>query len=235
MLTTNKLCSGYVDDVLVLHDVDVSVSPGEIVAILGANGAGKTTLLQTIIGTIPTRNGARALDGVTVQGWSPAKMLKSGVAIVPEGRGILVGLSVRENLEMGAYIARSRTIVARRLDAAIQMFPRLGDRRHLKAGLLSGGEQQMLAIARALMSEPRYLLLDEPSTGLAPKIVRDLMDTVRQLADRGVGVLLVEQNAKAALRIANAGHVLESGSVVLSGTAEQLQSNDEVRSAYLGV
>jgi branched-chain amino acid transport system ATP-binding protein len=235
MLTTTDLCSGYVEDVLVLRDVDVAVRPGEVVTILGANGAGKTTLLQTIVGTIPARSGAVQVNGTSVRGWSPARMLKSGVALVPEGRGILVGLSVRENLEMGAYITKSRSVVARRLEEAWQRFPRLGERRNLKAGVLSGGEQQMLAIARALMSEPRFLLLDEPSTGLAPKIVTELMTEVRELANGGVGVLLVEQNAKAALRIADGGHVLESGRVVLSGTAQELQSNDDVRSAYLGI
>ncbi len=235
MLRAEGITAGYATGAPVLHGLDLTVRPGELVALLGANGAGKTTTLRAIVGAIVPSAGDVTVDGESTAGWGPARLLRAGVALVPEGRGILVGLSVRENLRMGGYIVRDRKELDRRIAEALELFPQLGRRLQAKAGVLSGGEQQMLAVGRALMSRPRYLLLDEPSMGIAPNIVQSMMDVVRRLTDEGVGVLLVEQNARAALRVADVAHAVEAGRIVLSGSADELRDNDAVQSAYLGI
>jgi branched-chain amino acid transport system ATP-binding protein len=235
MLKAEGISAGYAAGAPVLHGIDLAVRPGELVALLGANGAGKTTTLRAIVGAVVPSEGIVTIDGETTTGWGPARMLKAGVALVPEGRGILVGLSVRENLRMGGYVVRDRKELDRRIVEALELFPQLEPRLQAKAGVLSGGEQQMLAVGRALVSRPRYLLLDEPSMGIAPKVVQSMMDVVRCLADAGTGVLLVEQNARAVLRVADVAHVVEAGRIVLSGTAEELRDNDVVQRAYLGI
>jgi branched-chain amino acid transport system ATP-binding protein len=235
MLAAERLVGGYAAGRPVLHQLDLEIAPGRLVTLLGANGAGKTTTLRGLIGTLPHIDGSVTVDGQDTRGWGPRRLLSSGVALVPEGRGILVGLTVRENLRMGGYTVRSRAELDRRIAQALEQFPSLAPRLRASAGVLSGGEQQMLAVARALMSKPRYLLLDEPSMGLAPKLVHELMDLIRGLVDGGVGVLLVEQNARAALRVADDAHVLGAGRITMSGPAAELRDHAKVQAAYLGI
>jgi branched-chain amino acid transport system ATP-binding protein len=232
LLDVKGLWGGY-GPVQVLHGIDFHVEPGEVVVILGANGAGKTTTLRAICQMISTR-GTIELDGVSLAGRSTTEVVRRGVAHVPQGRGTFPDLSVRDNLEVGAYTRRDRG-VASDLDRWFQVFPRLADRRNQLAGSLSGGEQQMLALARALMGRPRLLLLDEPSLGLAPIIVQDLFRRLGELnVDEGVTMLLVEQNASLAFQIAHRAYVLDAGQIMLSGSSEEMRSNDAVRRAYLG-
>jgi branched-chain amino acid transport system ATP-binding protein len=231
LLETQGLFAGY-DRGEVLHDVDLSVGDGEIAVVLGANGAGKTTLLRALTG-MTWRRGSIRLAGDDVTRLPTEAVAARGVAHVPQGRGTFVGLTVEENLRIGAHLQRRHE--ADELDRWLAFFPRLGERRRQKAGSLSGGEQQMLAIARALMSRPRLLLLDEPSLGLAPKITRELFTSLAGInADEGTAVLVVEQNAHLALAIGSSAVVLESGRVVTSGPAADLQHNDALRRAYLG-
>jgi branched-chain amino acid transport system ATP-binding protein len=232
MLAVSGLSAGY-GPVQVLHGLDVTVQAGEIVVILGANGAGKTTTMRAISGTI-ARAGSIALDGVELSKMSPDNIVRQGIAQVPQGRGTFSDLSVEDNLLAGAYI-RSGSVQAD-LDHWYTVFPRLKERRDQKAGSLSGGEQQMLAIARALMSKPRLLLCDEPSLGLAPIIVQDMFRVLADLnRDSGTSILLVEQNANLALKIAHRGYVLETGRIVASGAAADLQNDEAIKAAYLGV
>jgi branched-chain amino acid transport system ATP-binding protein len=215
--------------VTALHGVSLTVESGEIVSLLGANGAGKTTTLRAVSGTV-RRSGDVVLGGKRLGRATPEAVARAGVAHVPEGRGIFSELSVWENLRMGAYTVRRPDFAS-----VLGYFPWLHDRRNQQAGTLSGGEQQMLALARAFVSRPRLLMLDEPSLGLAPLVTREVFRVVSQLnADEGVAVLVVEQNATVALAAAQRGYVLETGRVAVSGTAEELRSNDAVRSAYLG-
>ena len=219
--------------VVALHGVSLTVEDGEIVALLGANGAGKTSTLRAITGTIKTQ-GTVLYDGVPLQRRTPEDAARSGIAHVPEGRGTLSSLSVWENLTLGAYTKSAKTARERYARVA-KYFPWLEERKHQNAGTLSGGEQQMLAIARALMMEPALMLLDEPSLGLAPMIVRQIFDLLRQInKDDGVSILVAEQNAAVALTAAQRGYVLETGRVAVSGSAGELKSNDAVRTAYLG-
>jgi branched-chain amino acid transport system ATP-binding protein len=231
---------------LALHDVDVyygeihalrgvalDVRGGEIVALLGNNGAGKSTTLKTISGLLAPRRGSVVFDGRPLGGVRAHEIVARGIAHVPEGRRIFNRLSVRENLAMGAYL-RSDGDIAGDLDRVFQLFPRLQERITQVAGTLSGGEQQMLAIARALMARPRLLLLDEPSMGLAPVLVEQIFATINSINQQGMTILLVEQNAAMALSIAHRGYVLETGTIVLSGTANQLAEDAQVRRAYLG-
>ena len=216
-----------------LHGVDLDVRKGEIVSLIGANGAGKSTLLMTICGSPPARSGSIKLDGEEIAGLPTHEIVRRGVAQVPEGRRIFPRMTVFENLQMGATLADPAHFSSD-LDRVFAMFPRLAERREQRGGTLSGGEQQMLAIGRALMSRPRLLLLDEPSLGLAPLIVRQIFEAIARVArEENVTVFLVEQNAYHALRLADRGYVLVNGRVRLSGTGKELLANTEVRAAYL--
>ena len=217
-----------------LHGVSLTADQGSIVAILGANGAGKTTTLRAITGMVRTTVGKVVYDGRDITHWQTEDIARAGIAHVPEGRGTLSQLTVWENLQMGAYARRDGDGVKKDLDRVQGYFQWLGARRHQVAGMLSGGEQQMLAIARALMQRPRRLLLDEPSLGLAPIIVREIFEIVSSInREQGLTVLLVEQNATLALEAAAKAYVLESGQVVVSGTSEELQKDESVRKSYL--
>jgi branched-chain amino acid transport system ATP-binding protein len=219
--------------VRVLHGLTFSVDEGSVVVVLGANGAGKTTTIRAICGMIEASGGIRFL-GEDILGRRTETIVQLGIAHVPQGRGTFVDLTVEDNLRLGAFIRRDRD-VAKDIAAWYEVFPRLGERRHQVAGSMSGGEQQMLAIARALMSNPRLLLLDEPSLGLAPKVTQELFHRLGEInRERGTTMLIVEQNANLALEIAAHGYVLETGQIVASGTASQLSSDDTVRKAYLG-
>ncbi|HHU39097.1 MAG TPA: ABC transporter ATP-binding protein [Propionibacterium sp.] len=217
-----------------LKGISLSVNDGEIVTLIGANGAGKTTTLRTVSGLIKPRAGHVLVDGKDITRMSAQARVKRGLVQVPEGRRVFPQMSVLENLELGAHLRKDSKAVATDLDEVFTRFPRLADRRKQHAGTLSGGEQQMLAIGRALMSRPRILLLDEPSMGLAPLLVQEIFSIVSEINATGTTVLLVEQNANMALQIADRGYVLETGRIVLSGTAAELTSTDEVKRAYLG-
>ena len=223
----------YYGEIHALKGVTLSVGKGEIVTILGNNGAGKTTTLRTLSGLLAPRAGDTRLEGETLRGVPPHEVVLRGVAHVPEGRRVFNRLTVFENLEMGAY-TRADAGIEQDLERVFALFPRLRERRTQVAGTLSGGEQQMLAIARALMAAPRILLLDEPSMGLAPILVEQIFETIQGINRQGTTILLVEQNAAMALSVAHRGYVLETGTIVLSGTAGDLQENPEVRRAYLG-
>ncbi len=230
-LDVADLHAGY-GPVEVLHGIDLSVGAGEVVVVLGANGAGKTTLMRAISGTIERRGSVR-LAGQDITRASPDRIVRAGVAQVPQGRGTFVDLSVEDNLRVGAYTRRDDP--AADLDRWYEQFPRLADRRTQKAGSLSGGEQQMLAIARALMSRPKLLLCDEPSLGLAPLIVQEMFGILAHLnREEGLAVLLVEQNANLAMEIANRAYLLGTGTIVTSGDAETIRNDEAIRQAYLG-
>lgn len=214
--------------------IDLEVRAGEMVALIGANGAGKTTTLKALSGLLKPAAGRVRYDGQDVTGTPAFELVRRGLALVPEGRGVFVRLTVEENLVMGAYIRDDKASIAADCDRAYVTFPRLAERRKQLAGTLSGGEQQMLAIARALMCKPRLLLLDEPSMGLAPIVVQKIFETIRAVASEGVTLLLIEQNARLALQTCNRGYVMESGTITLSGDAKSLLDNPDVRRAYLG-
>jgi branched-chain amino acid transport system ATP-binding protein len=218
-------------EIKALHGVTLSIDEGDFVAILGANGAGKTTTLRAISGTVKT-SGEVLLDGQKVYRRTPESMARQGVAHVPEGRGTFSTLSVLDNLRLGAWVQRGFS--ERDLAHVFEFFPRLYERRDQQAGTLSGGEQQMLALARAMMAKPRLLLLDEPSLGLAPLVVRDIFKTLGRMNENGTTIVVVEQNATIALTSARTAHVLETGRVVLSGLAKDLQRDESVRRSYLG-
>jgi branched-chain amino acid transport system ATP-binding protein len=216
----------------VLRGVSVRVRPGEVAAVLGPNGAGKTTLIRTIMGLIDDQpeRGEVMLEGRVINGWDTGARVQAGIACVPEGREVFADLTVRENLIMGAWATAGDT-----MDRAFARFPLLRERKDQRAGTLSGGEQQMLAIGRALMSRPKVLLLDEPSLGLAPRVVDEIFSILKELAGEGIALLLVEQNARLALGLASHGYILEGGRVVLGGSAQELLENRDVREFYLGV
>ena len=216
-----------------LHDVSVEIKEGEIVTLIGANGAGKTTLLMTLCGEPQPRSGSIWFEGEQIDSLSTARIMRKDIAVVPEGRRIFARLTVQENLLMGAFFVDKAEQPAL-LDQVFTMFPRLHERLEQRAGTMSGGEQQMLAIGRALMSKPRLLLLDEPSLGLAPIIIQQIFDTIEQLRQKGMTIFLVEQNANQALKLADRGYVLENGRVVLQDTGAALLANPAVRQAYLG-
>ena len=221
--------------VKVLHGIDLTIAEGEIVVVLGANGAGKTTTLRAISGLVSAKGGL-AFESWSLVGRKPEVIARRGIAHVPQGRGTLTDLTVEENLRLGAYVRRGSAEITADLERWFEVFPRLAERRAQPAGTMSGGEQQMLAIARALMSRPKLVLLDEPSLGLAPLITRELFEVLGRLnQELGVAMLVVEQNAALALGIAQRGYVLETGVVVASGSASQLSSDDDVRKAYLGL
>ncbi len=214
--------------------IDLRIDIGETVALIGANGAGKTTTLKTIAGLLKPSGGQLSYAGLDLKQQPSHALIGKGLALVPEGRGIFPRLTVTENLQMGAYHRNDKTGIAADLDKMFGLFPRLKERERQLAGTLSGGEQQMVAIARALMGRPKLLLLDEPSMGLAPIIVQKIFDTIKQVASEGVTILLVEQNARAALQISQRGYVMESGRITLSDSAAELLGSDSVRKAYLG-
>jgi branched-chain amino acid transport system ATP-binding protein len=217
---------------VVLRDVSIAIEPGEIVALIGANGAGKSTLLNTIMGVVPLMSGAVQFDGREISRAGTPRIVQAGLVQVPERRQLFGTMTIEENLRMGAYVWKGD--VSERLEAQYELFPVLRERRAQAAQTLSGGEQQMVAIARALMAKPKMLLLDEPSLGLAPLIVQQIVQLIVRLRDRGVTVLVVEQNARVALEIANRGYVIETGRIALSGTAQELLNNAAVLDAYLG-
>ncbi len=214
--------------------IDLAVRTGELVALIGANGAGKTTTLKALCGLLKPTAGSVHYDGQDITGTPAFALVKRGLALVPEGRGVFARLTVEENLAMGAYLRSDKAEIALDCERAYATFPRLAERRSQLAGTLSGGEQQMLAIMRALMGKPRLLLLDEPSMGLAPIVVQKIFETIRAVAREGVTLLLIEQNARLALQTCDRGYVMESGTITLSGDAKALLDNPEVRRAYLG-
>jgi branched-chain amino acid transport system ATP-binding protein len=233
LLEVTDLVAGY-GPIRALDGVSLTVEEAELVAIIGANGAGKTTLLMAISGIVPPRGGKISFAGRPLAGLQPHEIMRLGVGHSPEGRRIFPRLTVRENLELGGFTQTDRARLARDIDEACGLFPVLGDRMQQFGGTLSGGEQQMLAIARALVGRPRLLLLDEPSLGLAPLIVAKVFEVIASLAARGIAVVLVEQNARAALRLASRGLVLETGRVTLTGSGAELAADRRVRDAYLG-
>jgi branched-chain amino acid transport system ATP-binding protein len=235
MLRVRNLEAGY-GKLRVLKRISMHVDPGEIVTIIGANGAGKTTLLHTITGLVKINSGEIAFNKKNLQKVSPEKIVASGCSLVPEGRQVFSTMTVHENLILGGYVLakRDRKSVDVQLDRVYQLFPVLKERENQLAGTLSGGEQQMLAMGRGLMAKPSLIMMDEPSTGLAPLIVKSIFQVIMKLRDEGNTVLLVEQNAKAALAIADRGYVLETGKIILQGAAEDLLQNRDVQRAYLG-
>jgi branched-chain amino acid transport system ATP-binding protein len=235
MLELKSLTAGY-NDAAILHDIDLNVAAGEIVALIGANGAGKSTLAKVIAGVLPPRQGEILYAGKPIAHLSPRARIGVGIALVPEGRQIIAGLTVEENLRLGAYpLPLESGVVEQRIAAVCDQFPVLRDRLRGSAGNLSGGQQQMLAIARALMTEPRLLVLDEPSLGLSPTLVTEVFALVQRLRMKGIGILLSEQNARMSLAIADRGYVLEMGRVALTGSGRELAANPAVVERYLGM
>ena len=224
----------YYGHIHALQGISLTVEEGEVVTLIGSNGAGKTTTLRSIHGILPPREGKIIFDGEEIQGTPAHDMIGNGVAQSPEGRKIFFRMSVLENLEMGAYHRTDRSEIQRDMDRVFDLFPRLKERVKQEAGTMSGGEQQMLAIGRALMSRPKLLLLDEPSMGLAPVLVERIFEVIREINEQGTTILLVEQNANVALEIATRGYVLETGKIVNSAPAEKLREDPKVREAYLG-
>ncbi len=218
----------------VLKDVDIEIFPGEIVCLLGGNASGKTTTLKTILGMVTPSSGDVLLDGEVVSGSTTTRIVSSGVSMVPENRRLFKRMTVKENLEIGAYLRSPDDDLDADYERIFELFPRVKERLHQKAGTLSGGEQQMVAVGRALMAQPKVLLMDEPSMGLAPVLVQQNFDIIQQINDAGTTVFVVEQNAKMALSIADRGYVLMTGRIVLSDTAEALLANPDMRTAYLG-
>ena len=232
MLAVNAINVKY-GPIHAVRDVSLSVETGEIVTIIGANGAGKSTILKTLVGLLRSGTGEILLNGESLSSLSPAAIVSRGIALVPEGRRVFPRLDILDNLLLGGY-GKPRQQIGETLSQVFEMFPRLRERRQQLAGTLSGGEQQMLAIGRGLMSRPRLLFLDEPSMGLAPLLVQQIFETILTINERGTTILLVEQNAHLALAIADRGYVLETGTIVLTGSAEDLSGNPQVRNAYLG-
>jgi branched-chain amino acid transport system ATP-binding protein len=233
LLEVRDLEAGY-GPIRALDHVSLDVEDGELVALIGANGAGKTTLLMAISGVVPSRGGSIRFAGSPLMAVKPHEVMRLGIGHAPEGRRIFPRLTVRENLELGGFTQTDRAKLVRDIDEACGLFPVLGERMDQLGGTLSGGEQQMLAIARALVGHPRLLLLDEPSLGLAPLIVAKVFEVIASLSARGIAVLLVEQNARAALKLANRGYVLETGRITLTGSGAELAADRRVRDAYLG-
>ncbi len=217
-----------------LKNVSLEVNAGEIVTLIGANGAGKSTLLKAITGLQPMATGTIVYENQSYKKVNPQKMVKNGISLVPEGRRVFAGLTVQENLELGAHLRRDKKGIEEDMHRMYETFPILKERRHQDCATLSGGEQQMLAMARALMSRPTLLLLDEPSMGLAPLIIKQIFDIIVEINKTGTTILLIEQNAHMALKIANRGYVIENGDIVVTGTGKELLESDDVKKAYLG-
>lgn len=235
MLKLIDVDAGY-GPIPVLHSVNMEVGKGEIITLIGANGAGKTTTLMAVCGLVPPRRGEILLEGTSICGTPPNRLVEMGVCQVPEGRLIFPDLTVAENLDMGAFLRKDREGIHQDLEYVFELFPILADRRHQPGGTLSGGEQQMLAISRAIMARPRLLLLDEPSLGLAPMIIRQIFDIIVKInRESGTTIFLVEQNANQALKIAHRGYVMENGAITLTDTAANLLDNEDVKKAYLGI
>ena len=234
-LQVRDLVAGYTPELDILRGVALEVQRGEIVTVLGPNGAGKSTLIKTIAGLVTVRRGQVQLFGDDIAGVAAHQMVRRGLAYVPQVSNIFAKLSVEENLEMGAYMHRDRSAVRQNIERMFALFPRLKERRRQAAGTMSGGERQMVAVARALMAEPKVLMLDEPSAGLSPKLVGVVFSKIREVRDTGVTILMVEQNAKAALAISDRGYVLAEGRDQVNGDARELLANPEVGALYLGV
>jgi len=234
MLEVNEIHT-YYGNIHALKGISLTVDQGEIVTLIGANGAGKTTTLRTVSGLLKPREGSVRLNGQDLKKYPAHEIVYRGVAMVPEGRGVFSKLTVSENLEMGAYSRTDKAGIKEDFDYVYGLFPRLQERRSQVAGTLSGGEQQMLATARALMARPSLILMDEPSMGLAPILVESIFDTIQTINQKGTTVLLVEQNATMALQIAHRGYVLQTGQIVLADSAENLRKNEMVQKAYLGI
>ena len=234
MLTLSNVDAGY-GTFQALFDCTLEVNAGEAVAVIGPNGAGKTTLMRVISGLIPARGGRMDMEGRDLVATPPHRIVDLGIAHVPENRRLFPRMSVEDNLRMGAFVPSARAAFSRRLEFVYDLFPRMKERRHQLAGTLSGGEQQMCAIGRALMSEPKLLLLDEPSAGLAPVIVQRIFELVRVIREQGLTVLIVEQNVQQVLRVVDRAYVLEAGSIRMSGAAEELAASGEIRRLYMGL
>ena len=233
LLALERLAVAY-GGIQAVKGIDVTVGDGELVCLIGANGAGKTTTLKGICGMLPIKSGRIRYAGDDITGFPSFKLVRRGLAMVPEGRGMFGALTIEENLAMGAYARKDRGAIRADIEHVFTLFPRLKERRRQTAGTMSGGEQQMLAMGRALMSKPRLLLLDEPSMGLAPLMVQKVFETVMQVSREGVTILLIEQNAKLALEVSDRAYVMESGEITLSGNASDLLHDPKVRAAYLG-
>lgn len=234
MLRLNKV-NTYYGSLHILKDVSLEVGDGDLVTVIGGNGAGKTTLLRTISGFVVPAKGEIEYDGERLNGLEPEKIVRRGICQIPEGRQLFAIMTVKENLEMGAYLRNDKIKIGRDLERMYEFFPRLKERAKQQAGTLSGGEQQMLVIARGLMSNPKLLLVDEPSWGLAPVLLEEVTEIITEIHSRGIAILLIEQNANVALRLADWGYVMELGAIVLEGIGDELLQNDGVRKAYLGV
>ncbi|MCI0330255.1 MAG: ABC transporter ATP-binding protein [candidate division Zixibacteria bacterium] len=233
MLEVKNLCVFY-GGIQAVKDISFGIKKGEIITLIGATGAGKSTTLRAISGLLKPREGEILLEGRSLKNIPPYEVVKKGISHAPEGRKIFANLTVRENLELGAYLRRDKPAIGQDMERVFGLFPRLKERIKQNAGTLSGGEQQMLAIGRALMSAPKLLLLDEPSLGLAPLLVKAIFEVIKEINAKGVSIILVEQNAYQALKIAARGYVLETGKITMTVTAEDLVTNEELRKAYLG-
>ncbi|MCC6261336.1 MAG: ABC transporter ATP-binding protein [Anaerolineales bacterium] len=234
MLTINNVHT-YYGNIHALKGINLSIEQGEIVTLIGGNGAGKTTTLRTVSGLLKPREGSVVFEGENLAKYKAHELVYKGISMVPEGRGVFASLSVTENLEMGSYILKSKQEAEKNMEHVFTLFPRLKERRNQLAGTLSGGEQQMLATGRALMANPRLVLMDEPSMGLAPVLVELIFDIIQQINKEGVTVLLVEQNALMALSIAHRGYVLQTGEIIISDSAAKLKNDPAVQKAYLGM
>ena len=234
LLEVNNITSGY-GEVQILWGIDITLEEGRLTSLVGGNGVGKTTLLKTIMGSVHPWSGSVVFDGADITDTRPYQKPGMGLVLVPEGRQLFTTMSVEENLEMGATNPRARDRMAQNIERAFELFPRLAERRNQVAGTLSGGEQQMLAVARGLMAEPRILMLDELSLGLAPVLVLGLFETLQQLQDEGLTMLLVEQNIHMALAVSDYAYVVAEGQVTIEGPADEVAANDEVQAAYLGI
>ena len=235
MLKLENIQAGY-GNILAIKDIDLEINAGEIITLIGANGAGKSTTLMTISGIVPSRSGKIFFENQEIQQKEPDEIVRMGICQVPEGRHIFPQLTVQENLDMGAFLRRDKKEIKRDIDYVFSLFPILAERRGQDGGTLSGGEQQMLAMSRALMARPRLLLLDEPSMGLAPLVIRQIFEIIKQInAENRTTIFLVEQNANQALHIAHRGYVIENGRIVFSGKAEELLKNTDIQKAYLGI
>ena len=233
MLKVNDI-SVYYGNIQALKGISLEINEGEIVTLIGANGAGKSTLLKTISGLLKPKQGEILFKGKTISGKPVQSIVKMGISHVPEGRRVFANMSIEENLELGAYLRKDKAGIKQDIEKVHELFPRLLERKKQQAGTLSGGEQQMLAMGRALMAKPDLLLLDEPSMGLAPLLVKQIFSIVQEINNSGTTILLVEQNANLALSIANRAYVVETGRIVLSGQADELTASEEVKKAYLG-
>lgn len=233
MLTLENVSVNY-GAIKALTGVSLHVEKGEVVTLIGANGAGKSTTLRTITGLLEPVEGRVLFEGEEISGKPTHKLVARGISMSPEGRGVFANLTVRENLQMGAYLQKNKSQIAEDMDRAFKMFPRLKERESQNAGTLSGGEQQMLAMGRALMSRPRLLLLDEPSLGLAPLVVHTIFQAIEEIRSKGTTILLVEQNAHAALKHSDRAYVLETGQIVMEGPSQQLAADPRIKEAYLG-